>query len=56
MAIHGSGSDVYHATIWAANSCPGERDDSLLLVCALVVWEAIRIRKISRQWDRLARE
>jgi len=56
MPIYGSGSDISQATIWAANSCPGEIGDSLLLVYGLVAWEAIRRRKISRQSDRLARE
>ena len=51
-----AGNAVYHVTTWGANSCPDEKDDSLLLVCALVVWEAIRTCKISRQWDRLPRE
>jgi len=48
MPIYVSGNDVSQATIWAANSCPGEIGDSLLLVYGLVVWEAIRTRKISR--------
>lgn len=59
MRIYGSGNagnDVYHVTIWAANFCPGERDDSLLLAYVLVVWEAIGTCKTSRQSDRLARE
>ena len=32
------------ATIWASNSCPGGRDDNLLLVYAPVAWEAIETR------------
>lgn len=48
-------STVVRATIWAANSCPGGRDDNLLLVYAPVAWEAIETRKISRQLDRPSR-